>query len=68
MDISEVDPQSIRPIMAVCAMIFFLRFFYFLRIFDASAHLVRTIVEITFDIKVFIFVFFLGVLGFGISF
>ncbi len=54
--------------MAICAMIFFLRLFYFLRIFDASSHLVRTIVEITFDIKNFIFVFFLGIIGFGISF
>jgi hypothetical protein len=42
--------------------------FYFLRIFDSSAHLVRTIIEITVDIRNFIFVFFLGIVGFGVSF
>ena len=39
-----------------------------MRIFDESAHLVRTIIEITKDIKNFIFVFFLGILGFGVTF
>jgi len=45
-----------------------MRFFYFLRIFDSSSHLVRTIIEITVDIKNFLFVFFLGIIGFGVSF
>ena len=58
----------IRPIMAICNLTFYLRFFYFLRIFDSSAPLVRTIIEITTDIRYFIFVFFLGIVGFGSSF
>lgn len=68
MDIANVDPITVRPYMAICAAIFFVRFFYFLRIFDSSAHLIRTVIEITYDIRNFIFVFFLGIVGFGVCF
>lgn len=68
MDMVPVKPTYVRPFMAICNMIFYLRFFYFLRIFDASAHLVRTIIEITADIRYFLFVFILAIIGFGTSF
>jgi len=68
MDLVGVDEYLIRPFMALCNLTFYLRFFYFLRIFDSSAPLVRTIIEITADIKYFIFVFFLAIVGFGSSF
>ena len=54
--------------MALCNLIFYLRFFYFLRIFDSSAPLIRTIIEITTDIRHFLLVFLIGVLGVGASF
>lgn len=54
--------------MAICNLTFFMRFFYFLRIFDKTAHLIRTIVEITVDIFDFLLVFYLGIIGFGLSF
>eukprot|EP00347_Sterkiella_histriomuscorum_P005811 403355181 len=68
MDLASVEPEYVRPFMAICNFIFYLRFFYFLRIFDASSHLVRTIIEITADIRYFLFVFFLAIIGFGGSF
>lgn len=68
MDMANVDSAILRPFMAICNLIFYMRFFYFLRIFDSSAHLVRTIIEITTDIRNFLFVFFLAIVGFGASF
>ncbi|CDW77734.1 wd-40 repeat protein [Stylonychia lemnae] len=68
LSLASVDSTIVRPFMAVCNLIFYMRFFYFLRIFDSSSHLVRTIIEITFDIRNFLFVFFLGIIGFGTSF
>ena len=68
MDLVDFDDTIIRLLMAFCNLTFYLRFFYFLRIFDSSAHLVRTIIEITFDIRNFLFVFMVGVVGFGASF
>ena len=68
MHLTMADLHSVRPVMALCNLVFYLRFFYFLRIFDFSSHLVRTIIEITYDIRNFLFVFFLGIMGFGASF
>jgi hypothetical protein len=68
LDFLEIDDKKVRPIMAFCNLIFYLRFFYFLRIFDSSAHLIRTIIEITSDIRYFLFVFLLGITGFGFTF
>jgi hypothetical protein len=58
----------LRPMMAICLFIFYLRFFYFLRIFDSTAPLVAIIVEITADIKIFILIFMMGIVGFAASF
>lgn len=68
MDFGYFEDTQIRPLMAICTLIFFMRFFYFLRIFDNTAHLIRTIIEITVDIQNFIYVFFLAIIGFGLSF
>jgi hypothetical protein len=54
--------------MSVTLLIFFVKFFYFLRIFDATAPLVVTIIEISADIKVFLSILMMGILGFGASF
>ena len=45
-----------------------MRLFYFLRIFDKTAHLVRIILEISNDIKYFILIFSMGIGGFGAAF
>jgi hypothetical protein len=53
--LNVIDPTNgsdylIRPLMAICLTIFYMRFFYFLRIFDSSAPLVAIIVAITGEI------------------
>lgn len=68
MDILDVSDSFVRPIMAFCLLFFYLRLFYFLRIFDATAHLVRTILEISNDIRYFLLVLLIGIIGFGGSF
>lgn len=42
-----------------------LKVFYFGRIFESTAALIRMVIEITFDMKYFLFVFILSVAGFG---
>jgi hypothetical protein len=68
LDPSDESDALIRPLMSICLTIFYTRFFYFLRIFDASGPLVAIIVEITAEIKVFILIFLMGIVGFGTSF
>lgn len=68
LDILKVDERTLRPLIAIDILITYLRFFYFLRIFDNSSHLVRIIVEISSDIKYFLAVLWIGVVGFGVSF
>jgi len=63
----RVDPHFIRPVIAVGLMIMYMKLFYFLRMFDQSAALVRTIVEITYDIRFFLCVLFIAVMGFASS-
>ena len=68
MDLLNFEDTNVRPFMAVCNMTLYLRFFYFMRIFDSSAHLIRIIIVITADSQNFLFVFILGLIGFGASF
>jgi hypothetical protein len=68
MDFANVRDELLRPLISICVLLFFIRFFYFLRIFESSTKIVRIIIEITYDIKIFILVLFMGVAGFGFSF
>lgn len=69
LDLTDVVTDiELRPLISLSIIIFFLRFFYFLRIFDSSTKVVRIIIEITYDIKIFIFALFIAITGFGFSF
>ena len=68
MDFVNIDDFIVRPIIAVCLLFFYMRLFYFLRIFNKSSYLVRTILEITYDIRIFLMVLTIGIVGFGASF
>lgn len=68
MDFIEIDGHFIRPFSSICVMFFFLRLFYFLRIFNSTSTLIKTILEITYDIRHFIFVLAIGTVGFGTTF
>lgn len=68
LDMLDMPDEYLRPVISITVLIFFLRLFYFLRIFDSTSYIVRIIIEITLDIKIFILVLFVGVAGFGFSF
>ena len=68
MSLFNFETTVVKPFIVVSILLMYLRFFYFLRIFDSTAPLVRAIVEITFDIRNFLVILFIGVLGCGISF
>jgi len=55
----------VRSIGALTVIVLYLKFFYFLRVFDNTAPLIRMIIQISFDIRYFIMVFFIAVIGFG---
>jgi hypothetical protein len=68
LDIIDVNDIYVRPLIAICLLFFYMRLFYFLRIFDKTSYLVRIILEITYDIKYFLCVLAIGIVGFGASF
>ena len=41
----------------------FLKFFYFLRIFDKTAYLIRIITNITYDVQYFLYILIIAILG-----
>ena len=55
----------VRCIGAVTVTVLYLKFFYFLRIFDNTAPLIRMIIEIVLSIRYFLLVYVIAVVGFG---
>lgn len=68
MDFFQVDPQETRPVIAMMFLCQYAKFFYFLRIFDKSAPLVRAIIQIVVDCLQFLIIFSLGVVCFAVIF
>ena len=63
-----LDANQTRAISGVTVLLLWTKMFYFLRIFDWSASLMRVIIETFKDMFVFMLIFFLAVLGFAHSF
>lgn len=59
---------NLNVIGAFLVIALYLKFFYFLRIFDRTAYLIRIITKITDDIKYFLFIFLIALFGFGNGF
>lgn len=68
MDQAEVSHFDINAVSSVAVIIMWFKMFYFLRIFKATAHLIRMIIEIIMDMKWFIIVLFLSIIGFANAF
>lgn len=68
MDIAGVSVDTIRPIAAVCVIILWIKLFYFLRVFETTSRLIRMIMEIVNDMKNFLIVLLIGILGFANGF
>lgn len=59
-------PNSVnRPIASLCLIILWIKLFYFLRVFESTSRLIRMIIEIVNDMKNFLIVLIIGILGFS---
>ena len=67
-DLMSLELQTMRPIAAVAIFIMWMKFFYFLRLFETTAPVVRMIMQIISDMTTFSFVLTIAVLGFANTF
>lgn len=68
-DLAEIKQDKFFVSMAtILVFIMWMKQFYFLRLFPTTALLVRMIIDITMEIKWFLMVMLLAILGFGNSF
>ena len=67
-DLAGVRPEDVATLAAVAVVFMWLKVFYFLRIFNATASLVRMIIEIAHDMKYFFVVLMLAVVAFANAF
>ena len=67
-DLTGAKPEAMRPIASISLFLMWCKIFYFLRLFETTAPIVRMIMQIISDMKTFSFVLFLAVLGFANTF
>jgi len=68
MDFADTKATTLRTVSSVAIVLLWMKFFYFLRIFDSTAPLIRMIVEITADIRPFLLVLVVAIFGFANGF
>ena len=68
MEFSNADFRNINRVSGISVLILYFKLFYFLRIFFATAYLVRMIIEIVLDMKFFVSVLMIGTMAFANSF
>lgn len=64
----EINNDFERCIMALATFFMWLKILYVLRIFKKTGYLIRAIVEVIYDMGIFLFILFLTVITFGDSF
>ncbi|CDW73665.1 wd-40 repeat protein [Stylonychia lemnae] len=64
----QVDSTRVNSVGAATVIFLYLKFFYFLRLFDKTAPFIRMVVQMAYDIRIFIYIFFLTIIGFGNGF
>lgn len=62
------NQELLNAFASIACLIMWGKMFYFLRIFFATAHLVRMIIEIIYDMRYFILIFFISVFAFANAF
>lgn len=65
---AEIDEGRYVPLSSIAILISYLRIFYFLRIFSATAALVSMMIQIVKDMVSFLLVLFMAVCAFSFSF
>jgi hypothetical protein len=66
MNLNETPTQI--AIQAIATLMIWLKFLYFLRIFEATSSLIRMIMQVIYDIRYFLMVLLLTIIAFGDSF
>jgi len=65
MDFAGSSITSIRPVASIAILLNWLRFFYYLRLFEATQSLIRMIIEMFIDMETFSFLLFTTVFAFS---
>jgi len=68
MELTEAKFEDTNRVAAISVLVLYFKLFYFLRIFFATAYLVRMIIEIIIDMKFFVGVLMIATIAFGNSF
>ena len=68
LDLINKNTLDANSVAGVSVLIMWAKLFYFLRIFNSTAHLIRMIIEIWSDIRYFVVVLMLAILAFANSF
>ena len=66
--IATISSKTIRPVMSIATLFMYAKIFYFMRMFTITGAIVRMIIEITADMKIFLATVMLAMLGFANSF
>ena len=64
-DLAHVDPLKTRCVGSCAVFLMWIKFFYFLRLFQPTSALVRMIIEICHDMATFSLVLTIAMIGFG---
>lgn len=64
-DMAALDEEELNAMMSWAVLLMWLKLFYFGRMFETTAGMIRMVLEITFDMKYFLLIFMLAVAGFG---
>lgn len=59
------NKTQLRVISSIALIVLWIKLFYFLRVYESTANLIRMIIEIFNDIKNFLIVLFIGIIGFS---
>lgn len=64
----NIDFPFVRSMHAVAALLNWFKLLYFLRIFKSTGYLVRTMIQVMFDMRIFLVVLFIIFFGFADAF
>lgn len=67
-DITDVNEERVVTLSGIAVLFLWLRLFYFGRIFETTAAMIRMVIEITKDMRYFLLVLVIAMVGFGNSF
>ena len=65
---ADTDAAYINAVGSITVIILYVKFFYFLRIFESTASYIKMIIQMTYDIRIFIYIYFFAILGFANGF